>query len=106
MFTINGIVWNMRFVKPNSPMLQRSDGTYTLGVTDGNMYTVYINNRLHGHMLDKVICHELTHCFSFAYNLDIPIETEEIIADFLATYGRDIFSVADDIFKMIRWRIA
>lgn len=97
MFRINETTWYLRLVEPHSDMLRRSDGTITLGVTDASTHTVYINRRLHGRMLDKVLCHEITHCFSFAYNLNIPVETEEIIADFLATYGRDIFAVADDI---------
>lgn len=80
-------------------MLRRSDGTITLGVTDNNDRTVYMNNRLSYDMFDRVICHELCHVFSFAYNLHIPIEIEEMIADFLSTYGRDVIAVADDILK-------
>lgn len=82
-------------------MLRRSDGTITLGVTDNNDRTVYMNNRLSYDMFDRVICHELCHVFSFAYNLHIPIETEEMIADFLSTYGRDVIAVADDILKEV-----
>ena len=82
-------------------MLRRSDGTITLGVTDNNDRTVYMNNRLSYDMFDRVICHELCHVFSFAYNLHIQIETEEMIADFLSTYGRDVIAVADDILKEV-----
>lgn len=82
-------------------MLRRSDGTITLGVTDNNDRAVYMNNRLSYDMFDRVICHELCHVFSFAYNLHIPIETEEMIADFLSTYGRDVIAVADDILKEV-----
>lgn len=99
MFEVNGIWWNLSLVEPYSGNLKRSDNTFTLGVTDNNNKTVYIDNHLYGAMLDKVICHELCHVFSFSYNLNIPIETEEIIADFLATYGRDVFIVADDILQ-------
>lgn len=82
-------------------MLRRSDNTITFGVTDNNDRTVYINDRLSYDMFDKVLCHELCHVFSFAYNLHIPIETEEMIADFLSTYGRDVIAVADDILKEV-----
>ena len=82
-------------------MLRRSDNTITLGVTDNNDRTVYINDRLSYGMLDKVLCHELCHVFSFSYGLHIPIETEEMIADFLSTYGRDVIAVADDILKEV-----
>lgn len=99
MFKVNNLEWNISLVEPHSPMLRRSDGTITLGVTDNNDRTVYMNNRLSYDMFDRVICHELCHVFSFAYNLHIPIETEEMIADFLSTYGRDVIAVADDILK-------
>lgn len=103
MFRVNGINWNLSLVSPTDTILMRSDKVFTLGVTDNNLKTVFINNRLKGRMLDKVICHELVHVFSFSYELDIPIDTEEIIADFLATYGRDVFDVADALIrKMVR----
>lgn len=100
-FTVNGEEWQLSFVKPNDVMLMRSDKTITLGVTDDNYRTVFINDRLKGYMLDKVLSHELVHVFSFAYNLHIPIDTEEIVADFLATYGRRVFDVADELLRKI-----
>jgi len=87
------------YVRPNSNYLKRSDGSSTLGVTDDVEKTVYISDMLTDTKLDKVLCHELCHVYSFSYELDIPIATEELIADFLATYGRDIFMVADDILQ-------
>lgn len=101
MFQVNGLNWDISLVEPHSPMLRRSDNTITLGVTDNNNRTVYMNNRLSYDMFDKVLCHELCHVFSFAYNLHIPIETEEMIADFLSTYGRDVIAVADGILKKV-----
>lgn len=101
MFRVNNLEWNISLVEPHSPMLRRSDNTITLGVTDNNDRTVYMNNRLSYDIFDKVLCHELCHVFSFAYNLHIPIETEEMIADFLSTYGRDVIAVADNILKDI-----
>lgn len=102
-FTINGEKWILSFVKPNDVMLMRSDRTITLGVTDNNLKAVFINQNLKGRLLDKVLCHELVHVFSFSYDLHIPIETEEIVADFLATYGRNVFDVADELLrKMMR----
>lgn len=100
-FTVNGEEWQLSFVQPNDVMLMRSDKTITLGVTDDNYRTVFINDQLKGKLLDKVLCHELVHVFSFAHNLDIPIDTEEFIADFLATYGRGVFDVADELLTRI-----
>lgn len=101
MIHINGLDWQISLVEPHSHMLKRSDGTITLGVTDNNDRTVYMNNRLSYDMFDKVLCHELCHVFSFSYGLHIPIEIEEMIADFLSTYGRDVIAVADNILKDI-----
>lgn len=101
MFQVNGLNWNISLVESHSPMLRRSDNTITLGVTDNNDRTVYMNNRLSYDMFDKVLCHELCHVFSFSYDLHIPIEIEEMISDFLSTYGRDVIAVADDILKEV-----
>ena len=98
-FVVNGIEWNLSLVGPFSDNLKRSDNAFTLGVTDNNTKTVYINNRVSDAMFDKILCHELCHVASFAYNLHIDIQTEEIIADFLSTNGSEIFDIADDLLR-------
>lgn len=97
MFTINGIDWNLSRVRSHSPMLMRSDGTYTFGMTDRNTRDIYISNMIHGNFYDRVLCHELCHAFCLSYNLTMDIQTEEIVADFLATYGREVFALADEL---------
>ena len=99
MFAVNGIEWNFRLVEPYNDMLRRSDNSITLGVTDNNLKTVFLNNRLKGRMLDKVLCHEIVHTFCFSYGCTFDMQTEEIIADFLSTYGREVFDVADNILQ-------
>lgn len=69
MFTINGMDWNLRLVRSHSPMLMRSDGTYTFGMTDRNTRDIYISNMIHGNFYDRVLCHELCHAFCLSYNL-------------------------------------
>lgn len=102
-FRVKNQIWNYVTVPPGSPHLLRSDFSRTVGVTDNSVKTVYVSDLLRGKFLDKVISHELVHVFSFSNNLYIPIEVEEQIADFLATYGRDIFDVADDILGRLKW---
>lgn len=97
MFTVNGKTWNIDFVEPLNRNLMRSDNVYTLGVTDNSLKTIFLSNKLHGKMLDKVLCHELVHVYSFENDCEIDIQTEEIIADFMSLYGRDIIYLADDI---------
>ena len=104
-FTVNNQEWNLVFVKPNSRNLMRSDGSITIGMTDNNTKTVYINNKLNEYMKDKVICHELTHVFAFEFDYFMPMETEEIVADFMSLYGRDIVYLLDDLVGILR-RIA
>lgn len=106
MFTINGMDWNLRLVEPHSTMLMRSDNTYTFGMTDRNTQCVYISNRINGSFFDRVLCHELCHAFAFSYNLTMPIEVEEIVADFLATYGRNVFALADELISGFVERMA
>ena len=100
-FRVKNQIWNYVMVPPGSPHLLRSDFSRTVGVTDNSVKTVYVSDLLRGKFLDKVNSHELVHVFSFVNNLYIPIDVEEQIADFLATYGRDIFSVADDILERL-----
>lgn len=75
MFTINGMDWNLRLVGSHSPMLMRSDGTYTFGMTDRNTRDIYISNMIHGNFYDRVLCHELCHAFCLSYNLTSDIYT-------------------------------
>ena len=104
-FIVNNQEWKLVFVKPNSKELMRSDGSITLGMTDNNVKTVFVNNRLNDYMTDKVICHELTHVFAFEFDYYMDIETEEIVADFMSLYGRNIILLLDDLIKVLR-RIA
>ncbi len=102
MFEINGIKWNIEFVPVTSPFLTRSDGSQTLGVTDNNAKTIFLSNKLNGYMLDKVLCHELTHVYSFENQCNFDIKTEEIIADFMSLFGRDIIYMLDDLIKILK----
>jgi hypothetical protein len=101
-FTVNNQEWQLKFVNPNSNELMRSDGSITLGMTDNNVKTVYINNKLNNYMTDKVLAHELTHVFAFEFDYFIPIETEEIVADFMSLYGRDIVYLLDDLVGILK----
>lgn len=100
-FTINGIHWNILFVDPLSDYLKRSDGSKTVGMTDGNTNTVYLSNLLRGAFLEKVLCHELCHCFCFSYNIVIDIETEEFMADWISLYGKDLVYLLDSLMSNI-----
>lgn len=100
-FTVNGNKWRLEFARHKSRNLQRSDGTYTFGSTDGNLKTVFIMSGMSDYMTDKVLLHELAHVHAIEYNYVIPIEVEEIVCDFLSLYGRSVVYMADDIMGRI-----
>lgn len=100
-FVVNGSIWRLRFVKPTNKQLQRSDGSWTLGVSDNNLKTVFIANNLSDYLQRKVLIHELTHVHAMEYNYYMPIEVEEIVADFISMYGTGIVYIADDILNSL-----
>lgn len=87
-------------------MLRRSDGSYTVGMTDRATKNIYISELVYGNFFDKVLCHELCHAFCLSYGLSMDIGTEEIIADFLATYGKKVFAVAEKLMREFLARVA
>lgn len=64
-------------------------------------------------MTNRVLLHELGHCVMFSYGLlddihsvvppDRWIDAEEWVCNFIADYGREIFSVAYDIMGEDAW---
>lgn len=101
-FVVNNQEWKLMFVKPSSRQLMRSDGSITLGMADNNLKTVFVNDRMNDYMTDKVICHELTHVFAFEFDYSMDIETEEIVADFMSLYGRNIIYLLDDLVRILK----
>lgn len=105
-FIINGVMWNIRFVEPDSDMLRRSDGSITHAVTDWNDRSVYISTFPHGTFLRKIVAHELVHCFMFSHSIHISLLEEEYIADWVATYGADLITLLDSLMYTILSRAA
>lgn len=101
-FTVNNQEWNLVFVKSNSKELMRSDGSITIGMTDNNTRTVYINNRLSDYMTNKVLAHEICHVFAFSFDYSMPIEVEETVADFFSLFGRDMINLLDDLTLILK----
>ena len=106
MFVINGIEWDMIFVNPNSDKLRRSDGSITHAVTDWNDRAVYVSTLPSGAFLRKIVCHELCHCFCFSFDIHMPIEQEEYLADWISRFGEDLIYLLDDLMRSVLRRIA
>ena len=98
---MNGIEWDVLMASPSHPSLRRSDGSYVFGSCDNNYKTIYLNELIPTEKLLKVLCHEITHAAMFSYNVSLSIEQEELVADLIATYGKEITTTADKIFKRI-----
>lgn len=91
---VNGIKWNLDFVSPNSDVLRRKNGEYTVGMTDLNTHTIYISNSISGSFFHKVLRHELCHAYCISYGIYLPIIYEEILCDAIATYGESIIDMS------------
>lgn len=102
MYTMNGFVWNIVTVSPYSNMLQRSDGSFTVGMCDTKTQTVYISDLLQGKFLRKVLIHEVCHSAMCSYGIDMTLEQEEMFCDFLSTYADEIISITNNVFQTLR----
>ncbi len=105
-FIVNNHIWKLQFVKGGSENLRRSDASYTFGVTDNSVKTVFLMQNMSDYMTYKVLCHELCHVHAFEYDYYMPIEVEEIVADFMSLYGRKVVYLTDEIMGKILRRIA
>lgn len=94
-FELNSIQWQIVWVDNKNSLLSRTDGSMSVGVTDINTHCIYLAKSLHGAFLRKVIIHELCHCVCMSYNIYMPIEQEEMLCDFVATYGDQVFEIVD-----------
>lgn len=101
---INGYKWDIVKVDEHDPVLKRSDGSYTVGVTDRNTMTVYLSDKLKGAFLNKVLTHEICHCAVFSYGIEMDIRTEEIVADYISLFGREIIKKADSVLEALHGR--
>ena len=102
MFLINNVYWKLAFVAPRFPLLQRTNGEFTIGACDNLTRTIYINELLQGDLLKKVLCHEIVHAAMFSYNVDLTIEQEQLVADLISTYGEEIIYITNKIFNKLR----
>ena len=65
------------------------------------MKSIYINDSLNEFMTRRVLSHELTHAAMFSYGVELTHDQEELFADLIATYGREIVCKANLFFTRI-----
>lgn len=98
---VNNQLWKFIFVNPNNRNLVNNQGMYTLGMTDNNLKSVFLSNKLNGNLLYKVLCHELCHVYAFSYNIYMSVEDEERLAQFISEYGKSIISDTDYLLELM-----
>lgn len=104
MFTINGETWHVHLVSPNHHELIRNDGSCTIGSCNDITKTIYICDTLPMSKIYHVLCHEITHAAMFSYNVSLNAAQEELLADLIATYGREIIEITNRVFSKIKGR--
>ena len=104
MFLINGIEWKIKFVHGASNKLMRSDGSTSLAVTDWNRKSIFVSLAPKGAYLRRIIAHELCHAFCFSYDISMPIEQEEYLANWISLYGTDLIYLLDNIMSSLSRR--
>lgn len=112
-FVLNGDVWRVIFVRPNSRYLVDRTGKSTLATTDPITNCIYISNTIQGELLTKVLIHELGHCTICSFGLfheihrmvrpEYWIDAEEWVCNFIADYGRIIFNKFYEIVGHRAW---
>lgn len=101
MVNINGEDWKILIVSSNHPSLRRPNGSFTLGCCDDDVKTIYIVEGLNDFYFKKVMCHELVHACMYSYNIELNYYQEEILADLIATYGQEIMTITNSMFKRL-----
>jgi hypothetical protein len=96
-FGLNGVQWQIVCLNSNNPNLSRSDGSMSVGVTDINTHCIYLADNLCGAFRRKVLIHELCHAVCMSYDIYMPLEQEEMLCDFVATYGDTVYEILDMI---------
>lgn len=91
-------------MQPYDEIFRMDNGEFTIGVCDDNTKTIYISNLLRGEKLKQVLCHEIVHAAMFSYNVELEYEQEELLANLIAIYGKEIVQITDNIFKRLSRR--
>lgn len=112
-FYLNGIYWRVRFVNPNSIYLMDRTRNMRLATTDISSHYIFLNDRLEGDLLIRVLLHELGHATMASYGLiddlhrfvkkDYWIEAEEWVCNLIADYGAIIFLSASKTLGVDVW---
>lgn len=112
-FLMNGYLWRVKFVKPDSSFLVDRTNNLRVATTDPVTRCIYLSDQLTGDFRNTVLLHELGHCAMFSYGLlkeihsivdpEDWIEVEEWVCNFIADYGLKIFETAYEVLGEEAW---
>lgn len=105
-FYMNGNLWLVKFVNPMDKNLRRSDGEFALGMCDNNVKTIFIANNQDDYKTEHILCHEITHTICFEHNIELPIDTEEWLCNFMADHSRQIINIIDELLYFALQKVA
>lgn len=114
-FTMNGDLWRVRFVHPDSSLLIDRTGRRTVATTDPVSMCVNLSSELEGAFLRRVLLHELGHCALISFGLlddirsflppDKWVAAEEWVCNIVADYGDEIYRAAYNVLGEAAWRV-
>lgn len=106
-FVMNGYLWRVVNVPPDSDYLISRDNVLTVATTDPDTLCIYLSDALHGEFKKRVIAHEMGHACCFSHGLldeireccypSKVVQMEEFVCNFVADYGERIFSLTYQI---------
>lgn len=103
---INKWEYEITLVKEDDEILKMDDGFYHSGITDLKEQKIYIQRGLNSQQLWYTVVHELTHAYLQAYGMLQVDYTDEIVADIMGIYGKDIIENAKEVITHIYCPIA
>lgn len=94
---INNWKYEIYVVYEDDEILQMDDGFYHSGVTDLKEQRIYLQKGLNEQQMWYTVVHELTHAYLQAYGLLQVAYTDEVIADIMGVYGKNILKDAEKL---------
>lgn len=95
----------IKVVPKDNENLVMDDGEIHSGVTDFLTKVIYIRNDLLNDSFEYTIRHEITHAVTDSFGF-LQVEwNDEILADFVAIYGKEIDKLAEELSEKINGEV-
>ena len=95
---INHLLWEVNIVSTTDPGLM-VDGEMCRGTTWFGKQQIFLAAELNANTALRVIIHELTHAHLYSTQMRLPDTfTEEEVCEFMACWGADIISMANEVY--------